>query len=117
MFTRQDRYTSPFGNADVLCGVKLGFFFFFHLSAHNQHVDYSGSYNCRINLYDCVCVCVCVLQAGQAHQSIDNAADDMKDVLQDLLQTMEEAASQAGVVSNMIDSISKAIAKVSRLSV
>ena len=62
-------------------------------------------------------MCVCVLQAGQAHQSIDNAADDMKDVLQDLLQTMEEAASQAGVVSNMIDSISKAIARVSRPTV
>ncbi|KAL8568329.1 hypothetical protein ACOMHN_040902 [Nucella lapillus] len=50
-------------------------------------------------------------KATQAHQSIDNAADDMKDVLQDLLQTMEEAASQAGVVSNMIDSISKSIAR------
>lgn len=50
-------------------------------------------------------------KAGQAHTSIDNAADDMKDVLQDLLQCMEEAASQAGVVSNMIDSISKAITR------
>ncbi|XP_076439084.1 talin-1-like isoform X2 [Babylonia areolata] len=50
-------------------------------------------------------------KATQAHQSIDNAADDMKDVLQDLLQTMEEAASQQGVVSNMIDSIAKSITR------
>ena len=38
-----------------------GFFFFFHLRAHNQHVDYSGAYNCCCGGHStCVLVCVCV---------------------------------------------------------
>ena len=53
-----------------------------------------------------------VVQAVQAHQAIDGAADDVRDVLQDLLRTVEDAACQAGIVSNMIDSISKAMSRV-----